>query len=175
MNVEKAIQWIELEEGGYVHNPADPGGATNYGITQRTYDAWRKSHGLAAKPVWTLTLPEASQIYREKYWVPAHCSDFPDGVDLVHMDVCVQRGDRRAIEMAQQLSGVDADGLWGPDTAQAIKTLQPLPYLNALKAHYLKQVEIRTASRVFIHGWRNRTISLARFINCTDFVWGEDE
>ncbi|WP_330220503.1 glycosyl hydrolase 108 family protein, partial [Sulfitobacter sp. HI0129] len=31
--------WVLAHEGGYVNNRKDPGGATNMGIIQRTYDA----------------------------------------------------------------------------------------------------------------------------------------
>ena len=38
-------------EGGYVNHPADPGGATNKGVTQKVYDSWRKRQGLATRDV----------------------------------------------------------------------------------------------------------------------------
>ena len=41
MMFERALTFVLRWEGGYVDHPADPGGATNYGVTQRTYDAWR--------------------------------------------------------------------------------------------------------------------------------------
>ena len=31
---------IMRREGGYVDNPKDPGGRTNFGITQKTLDDW---------------------------------------------------------------------------------------------------------------------------------------
>lgn len=37
-----ALRQILKFEGGYVDDPVDPGGATNFGITQRTYDSWRR-------------------------------------------------------------------------------------------------------------------------------------
>ena len=41
------LQW----EGGYVNHPNDPGGATNKGVTQKVYDAWRAKNGLPAREV----------------------------------------------------------------------------------------------------------------------------
>ena len=41
-NQEAVLGWIGLSEGGYVNHPKDPGGATDRGITQRTYDAWNR-------------------------------------------------------------------------------------------------------------------------------------
>jgi lysozyme family protein len=56
-------------EGGYVNDPTDKGGATKYGVTQTTFDAWRKSIGQASADVSTLTTQEATQIYLQKYWL----------------------------------------------------------------------------------------------------------
>ena len=36
-------------EGGLVAHPADPGGRTYQGVTQRTYDAWRRTTGQAVR------------------------------------------------------------------------------------------------------------------------------
>lgn len=38
---EPALAFVLRWEGGFVDNPADPGGRTNKGITQKVYDAWR--------------------------------------------------------------------------------------------------------------------------------------
>jgi len=40
---ETALPFVLRWEGGFVDHPADPGGRTNRGVTQRTYDAWRQS------------------------------------------------------------------------------------------------------------------------------------
>ncbi|MFC0282395.1 glycosyl hydrolase 108 family protein [Camelimonas abortus] len=38
---KEALSAVLKHEGGYVNHPADPGGATNRGVTQRVYDAER--------------------------------------------------------------------------------------------------------------------------------------
>ena len=40
---ENAARHILAVEGGYVNNKADPGGATNFGVTQRTLTSARKT------------------------------------------------------------------------------------------------------------------------------------
>lgn len=50
-NQAVVLGWIGLSEGGYVNYPKDPGGATDRGITQRTYDAWNRLHGRPLRPV----------------------------------------------------------------------------------------------------------------------------
>jgi hypothetical protein len=37
----RALEMVLHHEGGFVDHPADPGGATNRGVTQATYDAYR--------------------------------------------------------------------------------------------------------------------------------------
>ncbi len=46
-----SLPFILRWEGGYVNHPADPGGATNRGVTQKVYDAWRAKQGQAAQDV----------------------------------------------------------------------------------------------------------------------------
>ncbi|MBV8336397.1 MAG: hypothetical protein JO358_13330 [Alphaproteobacteria bacterium] len=58
------------EEGGYVDDPADPGGATNMGITLATYREWSDDPDLGAFQVKDLTLKTARAIYRALYWNP---------------------------------------------------------------------------------------------------------
>ena len=41
-NEARALASVFENEGGYSNKPADPGGPTNFGITQRTLAAWRK-------------------------------------------------------------------------------------------------------------------------------------
>ena len=68
-----ALPFILQWEGGYVNHPADPGGATNKGVTQKVYDAWRGAKGLAARDVRQLEEAELQAIYEGGYWVPPKC------------------------------------------------------------------------------------------------------
>lgn len=40
--LDQALEWLLEEEGGWSNHPADRGGKTMFGITQATYDQWRK-------------------------------------------------------------------------------------------------------------------------------------
>ena len=58
------------EEGGYVDDPADPGGATNMGITLATYRQWSDNSALGAAQVPDLAMRTARAVYRALYWSP---------------------------------------------------------------------------------------------------------
>jgi len=51
--------------GGFSDHPADPGGATMRGVTQRTYDGYRKRRGLSPRPVREIEEHELQDIYRD--------------------------------------------------------------------------------------------------------------
>lgn len=58
----RAMRGIHISEGGYVNHPKDPGGATNYGITQRVYDSYRKDRGQSARSVKQISADEVAAI-----------------------------------------------------------------------------------------------------------------
>jgi lysozyme family protein len=78
------------EEGGYVDNPNDLGGATNFGITQITYNIWRKHQGLLARSVQWISPVEVQTIYREYYWQPSYGYLFTYPLALAIFDSFVQ-------------------------------------------------------------------------------------
>lgn len=75
---KEALKIVRVVEGGYVNDPYDPGGATKYGITQRTYNAYRKKSNLNLKEVKYLQEDEAEEIYYKEYWVKSDAENFDD-------------------------------------------------------------------------------------------------
>lgn len=100
-----ALAFVLSWEGGYVDHPDDPGGATNQGITQATYDAWRASQGLAERSVKALTEDERDTIYWGRYWQGAGCEllDAPEA--LVAFDAAVHSGVGMALRWHAEASG----------------------------------------------------------------------
>lgn len=112
--LEHVFKW----EGGYVDHPRDPGGPTNHGITQATLAAhWGRA--VSKQEVRDLTLREAGEIYRQRYWVKVKGDHMPDGMDLVAFDAGVNSGPARGIRWLQAGLGVAVDGMIGPQTLQA--------------------------------------------------------
>lgn len=152
-------------EGGYVNHASDRGGATNYGITQTTYSAWRGKHGMAWLDVRNLKKDDARAIYRETYWIPAKCDEVPEALREVHFDAAVNHGVRRAVLLLQEAAGVNQDGAIGDKTLAAIaemdSRLLKSRYVNARYAFYGAIVARDRSQLVFIVGWLNR---MANFV-----------
>lgn len=115
-----ALSKVLVYEGGYVNNPRDPGGATNKGITQSTYNAWRKTIGHPIQSVRKITSDEVAAIYKNSYWAAIKGDNLPVGIDMALFDFAVNSGVSRAIKTIQHLVGVTADGKMGPHTLKAI-------------------------------------------------------
>src|SRR6516225_7672433 len=94
-NFEACLKEVLKSEGGYSNNPHDPGGATNHGITQRTYDIYRA--GVKRQDVRHITPFEVEQIYRRYYWDPILGDELPYGYDYSVFDAAVNSGPRQAI------------------------------------------------------------------------------
>ena len=95
-------------EGGRADDPRDPGGRTNRGITQRTYDAHRRSGGLPGRDVFDIADAEVRDIYRRDYWQPSGAGVLPAGLDLSLFDAAVNSGvgqGRRWLAQAGQRAG----------------------------------------------------------------------
>ena len=94
-NFDACLRFVLQYEGGFVNHPADPGGATNLGITRATLAAWRK-RPVTVADVRALTRDEAAAIYRAKYWDAIGGDALPAGVDLLAFDIAVNMGVGRA-------------------------------------------------------------------------------
>ena len=78
-----SLPFILRWEGGFVDHPADPGGRTNKGVTQRVYDAWRRRQGLPQRDVKLIEDGEVHTIYESGYWIPPRCDLLAQPLGLV--------------------------------------------------------------------------------------------
>lgn len=100
-NFAAANKRVRVYEGGNVDDPKDPGGRTSRGITQRVYDAYRKSKGLDPRDVFKASETEVNEIYRRQYWDAVKGDQLPSGVDLVVYDGAVNSGPKQSIKWLQ--------------------------------------------------------------------------
>lgn len=101
-------------EGGYVNDPRDPGGETNWGVSKRSYP------GLDIR---ALTKDQAKSIYWTDYWLPAGCADMPPETAAAVFDLAVNAGRAAALRDLQTALGLVPDGVLGPKTQAAIKAI----------------------------------------------------
>jgi len=111
-------------EGGYINNPADPGGETNFGICKRSYPD---------VDIKNLTRDGAKAIYARDYWAPIHGDELPEPVALVAFDCAVNQGVGTAVKVLQEalanqgyLPDSAVDGRLGPQTLEALKPADSL-------------------------------------------------
>lgn len=156
-NFPKSLALVLKSEGGNDDDPADHGGRTSRGITQREYDAWCREHNWPQGDVWKATDSAISAIYHDEYWNP-WCDLIPVGTDYLFFDMCVNAGPNRAIILGQRALGVASDGRVGPVTREAFKAAMTDPvklleaYTAAKRNFYLSLNQPR-----FTKGWLNRT------------------
>ena len=152
------------QEGGYTDNPADHGGATDYGITQGTYDNYRRTAGMPLQPVNSITFSEVQTIYQSNFWNPAECSILEQPVDLCVFDTAVNCGPSRAIKMLQQAVGVTQDGLIGPATVSATNGMAGVAvatqFCDEREQYYRQLVAQQPSQGIFLNGWINRVNAL---------------
>lgn len=161
---EYCLRFVLAREGGYSDHKADRGGATNKGITQKTYDAFRQEAGLLTRPVFSITDNEITAIYRLKYWNVAKCGLLHDPLDLYVFDSAVNHGPARAVKLLQRALGVPDDGLLGPKTIEALHeeiAAGQLPelcrnFLAIRQDFYDDIIDNDPSQQVFADGWANR-------------------
>lgn len=103
------------EEGGYVDDPRDPGGETNWGITKIT--AMRNSFNRA---MISMTREEAISIYKAEYWDGPRIGKLPGELAFQVFDFGVNHSPAGAVKMLQGMLGVAVDGVLGPKTSAAV-------------------------------------------------------
>lgn len=163
MRFETCLAEVLRHEGGYADHPADPGGATNMGITHKTLARWR-----AVSPWWdlpkaevrNLTRAEASRIYRALYWDLCRGGELPPGIDLAVFDYAVNSGPDRAVRALQAVLGVAVDGIVGPLTLGAAAKADARRAIEALCDRRLGFLRGLANFAIFGRGWTARVAAI---------------
>ncbi len=162
---EKALQFTLKWEGGYSDHPEDTGGPTNFGITQATYDEFRKQAGLKLQSVRLIHELEAKQIYLNFFWNPIYAGALPEKLAIAYFDWAVNTGPNRAIKHLQGCLGVAQDGVIGPITLKAMGRagVDVLSCFLAKREAYYRQIG-KGKNKVFLKGWLNRLEDLKKYL-----------
>lgn len=151
-----AMTHLRRDEGGYVNHPRDPGGATNFGITQAVYDGFRKRKGLATRSVKLIAEDEVATIYKTQYAEKVRYDDLPAGVDYATFDAAVNSGVSRGAKWLQASVGANADGVVGNQTVAKAKANDPVATVKSICARRLSFVRSLKTWTTFGRGWSRR-------------------
>jgi lysozyme family protein len=162
---EKAIKHVLKWEGGYVWHPADPGGETNYGITDRLDGKVDgkvdlNGDGVGDVAVRHLTEQQARVVYRAKFWDKVRGERIRNQkLAEILFDAFVNCG-YSGIKLMQYILEVTPDGRVGDITIDAINDSDPetlfYKFKAARKKYYEDLAERKPALKVFLRGWLNR-------------------
>jgi lysozyme family protein len=125
------LNMVLEHEGGYVNHPKDPGGRTNMGITQRTYQNFY-GRPVTEEEMKTMPRRDAAEIYKSMYWDEVRGDDLPAGVDICVVDWSVNSGVNRACRALQKAVGAYPDGILGPKTMLAVEAQSPDATINKI-------------------------------------------
>ena len=155
---------VVAREGGFVNDPADPGGATNHGVTIHTMRRLgidlTGDNRVTVDDVKRLTAAKATQIFIEYYHQRPGLAALPESLQPSVFDMYVNAGPN-AVKVLQRLLTdmgfpCDPDGAIGPATIRAAQMAQDAAptylgdaYAIARRNYYYAIADARPASRKF--------------------------
>ena len=145
MDFDTAFDRLMGSEGGYVNNPNDPGGETQWGIAKRSYPN---------VDIANLTKDGAKEIYRRDFW--DSLGDTPASIKFQVFDFAVNSGIQTAIRKLQAAIGVADDGHWGDVSAAKLASLNPSAVLMRFVAQRIRFWTSLSTWPTFGKGWANR-------------------
>jgi lysozyme family protein len=160
-------------EGGFVNDPADPGGATNKGVTLGTFETCARKY-LGIEPtlanLQALTDEQAAKIYKPLYWDEVH-GDEIGSQELANIvfDFQVNAGGSASKLLQRVLNDLGAkpplavDGDIGAGTMTALNGMDQAAVYRRYKQgridYYQDLVAKRPALGKFLNGWLKRVNS----------------
>ncbi len=144
-NFTDALAFVLENEGGWYpgDQPRDPN-PTMYGVTQRTYDAFRAARHQPPRSVRLIAQDELRSVYVD-YWGEAGCPYTGPLTAVTLFDMSVNAGQGTARRLLQLALGVTPDGVIGPDTENAIgaadDTVLATAYCDWRDAHYRRTAQ----------------------------------
>ena len=153
-NFDKAFDLLIGNEGGYVNNPADPGGETNWGITR----AVAVDNGYTGS-MKSMPKEAAKQIYKKMYWDKLHCDQLGFVVAFQLFDAGVNHGNSQAVKFLQRALSVVDDGVIGAKTIAATNSLDDLQIVMLFNAERIEFYASLKTFSTFGKGWVRRVAS----------------
>ncbi len=167
-NFEIAVDKLLKLEGGFVDNPADNGGATNYGISLRFLKSIQPT--ATVNDIKTLNLLTAMNLYKKYFWDAYKIGQINDqGVAEKVFDMFVNMNPKSAALIVQKsinflfYGKLTEDCIIGEKTIQAINNEVPGLLLQIIRLncvrHYVSIADKDKSQRQFFFGWvKNRAL-----------------
>lgn len=163
--VREIAEEIVAREGGFVNDPDDPGGATNFGVTIHTMRRLgldlNRDGTVDVTDVRRLTRAQAVDIFQEHYYARPRIDLLPGPLQASVFDMYVNAGSN-AVKILQRLlkdmgfAEIAIDGVIGPQTARmAAEAFERAPgpmvdaYGIARRNYYYRLGDGRPASRKY--------------------------
>jgi len=162
--VRQIAEEIVAREGGYVNDPDDPGGATNYGVTIHTMRRLgldlNGDGAVGVADVRLLSREQAVDIFITHYFDRPRIAELPRALQASVFDMYVNAGGN-AVKILQRLLRdmgyeMSVDGAIGPQTLRAVRAAsapdaQALrdAYGVARRNYYFRLADRRPASRKY--------------------------
>jgi lysozyme family protein len=161
--LDTIIDKILKAEGGYVNNPNDNGGPTNFGVTQETYTRYL-GRAASINDIKTMPIAHARDIFKKQYYFAPKINLLPEELQPVVTDACVLYGPKRAIIFLQKVLNVAQDGVLGPATAKAATDFIAAHGIVEVVNDYVEEriafceriVARNPSQKIFLKGWKNR-------------------
>ncbi|WP_186126340.1 glycoside hydrolase family 108 protein [Burkholderia gladioli] len=176
------INSVIAREGGYVNNPADRGGETNFGITAATARAFGYQGSMQE-----MSQAMAAQIYKQRYWTAPKLDQvaaIDSSLAAKLLDIGVNMGPATGVKFMQRALNVlnqqattypdiTVDGGIGPMTIAALQAFYAtrgdagrgvlLGMIIAQQSvRYIELAEQNPSQEVFEYGWQlNRAFGSA--------------
>ena len=150
MTFDQAFEILIGHEGGYVNNPADPGGETRFGISKRSYPG---------ENIKGMTLDRAKVLYFADYWRPAGCASVPAAACFDIFDMAVNSGVRAAVKCLQGAVGTTQDGVLGQQTLMAAEAMDGARLAARFNGARLQFMTDLPTFATFGKGWARRIAS----------------
>jgi lysozyme family protein len=159
---ETSLAHVLVHEGGFSNHPADPGGATNRGVTLAVF---RRHYGasMGVDDLRAITDEQLDHIYKTGYWNACRCDELPAGIDYVVFDQAVNSGPGRAARWLQSSLGVGVDGRIGTKTIDAAVAADAAKVINDMCDRRLAFLEGLKTWPVFGKGWSRRVKGVRGF------------
>ena len=154
-NWDACFAMVLKHEGGFVNHPRDPGGMTNLGVTRTNWELYL-GHDVTEADMRALTPEMVKPFYKKNYWDRIRGDELPSGVDYAAYDLAVNSGTGRAAKYLQQIAGVTADGVIGPQSLKAIQKCDAEDVVDEICNMRMTFLKSLNTFDTFGKGWTTR-------------------